>query len=232
MGENDTPPLPRVSSTVAQVASTSRTDLETGSGASGDSEKAVHRVHAEVFETIVIQQTGGSNSVVSQHRAAAPQRAYPHLYDPGHPEGAAATHLQQAKANAELAIAALGLGEFEEIQTRFGQIAVNVAKAWEQSGFNPGLRAACTYVRRAILAASADTTELGALNALYAAVAAMSENPLMSLSEAADLVEQLSAEGWDGQNPLADELVRAWFESRNAASESITTSPQISKIDL
>jgi hypothetical protein len=166
-----------------------------------------------VFQTVLIQSTGSSNVALEHARLGLAQRTYPHIYDSTHPEGAALVHLLQAKEHARLALDAFDATEFSEVQSRMSQIAVNVSRASELCDFNPSLATACVFIRRALLSTTADSLEQGALNALYGALAELCDNPMLTLSNVASVVDQLESDGWSAEHPIVKELTKLWIES-------------------
>ncbi len=159
-----------------------------------------------VSESISVQGTGTETRVQREVLAPA-QRTYPHLFDAEQPTGEAVEHVKQAHEDARAALAAFGEGEIEDIATRIALVSVAMLKAHAVAGFNGAFSVACNFIRRSCLTMESDTISRGQLNALVAAIGALEDNPMLTLTESVELTEKLTAEGWNGDNPLARKLI-------------------------
>ncbi len=140
-----------------------------------------------------------------------PEQVYPHLFDEDTSAGQTRVLVELALNDARLALESFGQNDFDSIGSRLALIATSMQKAHRLTTFNESFGSVISYIRRAVLAAnSADVTRAG-LNALIQALQSLRANPAMDLDDASDLVEALSAEGWQGDHDVVNALIAILF---------------------
>jgi hypothetical protein len=177
-------------------------------------------VTAQAHAFVVVHATGVANVTIGRSSPAGADRTYPHVFDINRPEGIAIAHISQARDDARAALVALGDADMGEIETRLAQIAVSISKAHELVTFNGSLAAACTYIRRSVLTATADSVTRGALNSLIAVLNQLTEDPMLTLARSAELVESLATEGWTGEHQVAQRMIELWLSSQDEEVQS------------
>lgn len=139
-------------------------------------------------------------------------RAYPHLYDQAEDAGQAQVLIESAIKDAHAALNAFDDTDFEEVSSRFATIAATLGEAHRHTRFNESFGAVVSYVRRATLTADALQTSREELNTLVMTLASLQRNPAIDMDDAGELVERLSAAGWNGEHAAVEALVAALFD--------------------
>lgn len=162
------------------------------------------------------------DTIVSDEYSSAPvDRIYPHIFDEQLPPGQVIVCLNSALNDAQSALDAFGVPDFQTIATRFSQIAVAMAKAHPVTDFNESLGAVVSFIRRAMLYTSPAEVTRSALNSLVKALRSLHLNPMLDLDEASDLVDELINEKWHGEHDTANALITALLDDYE--SEEVQT---------
>lgn len=165
--------------------------------------------------------TGTDESLANIDDARPPvERFYPHIFDEAGSAGQARLLIISALSDAQKALEAFGHAELDVVGTQLALIATTMSKAHRLSDFNESLGAVISFVRRATLVASSADISRSALNILIHALRTISENPMLALDEAADIVDKLSGEGWRGEHGIADAIVSALFGDESTEDDS------------
>lgn len=136
------------------------------------------------------------------------ERIYPHVFDGDLPAGKALVHIRNAMNYARSALDAYGQPDLEAVKSYLAQVAAAMAGAYPMTEFNESLGGVVGFLRRAVLVVDTGELTRSALNALSFALRSISENPMLDLDDAADIVEGLEKEGWRGGHALADEIIQ------------------------
>lgn len=180
-------------------------------------------------DVVDVVELEGSNTNISDLTANLPVsvrsprhevpigRLYPQLLDSDTSHGRLSVLVKDALDDCRRAVDSYQAGDVATIDSCLANIAAVMQEAYGQSEFNDNLGAVISFVRRAAIAASAVEVSLSSLNALVNALSSISHNPFMDLSEAADLVDSLSDEGWRGEH----QAVSAMLECFIGKSDSI-----------
>jgi hypothetical protein len=136
------------------------------------------------------------------------ERIYPHVFDGDLPAGKALVHIGSAMSYARSALDAFAQPDLEAVRSYLAQIAAAMSGAYPKTEFNESLGGVVGFLRRAVLIADTGELTRSALNALSSALRSISENPMLDLDDAADIVELLEKEGWRGGHSLADEIIQ------------------------
>ena len=166
--------------------------------------------------TLIVANATGHASALGESQsigAVVPaNRLYPHLYDKNEGAGKSVAFVEQAITDVRLALDAFSSADLETLSTQLTLVAANAARAHDLASFNPAFGAVIGFIRRSTL--FADTTEVTrqGLNALIQALHGLVKNPTLDISEAADLAENLTVEGWNGEHHVVKELVAAMLK--------------------
>lgn len=152
------------------------------------------------------------------------ERVYPHLYDrePGS-AGIVMTLIVQAASDSEAAVDAFSSADFEELSTRLGIVAAAMAAAHPYTSFNECLGAILSYIRRATLRAEVTSVTLEQLMGLGKILQTLPNMPMIDLDAASGLVDELAAQGWDGEHREVNEFVAQLFQDDAATSDARLT---------
>ncbi|GEM_PF-5468791 len=169
------------------------------------------RMEARVLNITDFHRTGSSvaETVVVPTKV---DRLYPHLFEEEGAAGQVRRYLENALADARLALEAYSEGDLEAVGTRLTQIAVAMAGAHSLTHFNESLGAVVSFVRRATLCASGGDTTLSSLNALAHVLNSAVSDPMLDLDEASGLTDLLTNEGWHGEHGIAEALLAALLD--------------------
>lgn len=163
-------------------------------------------------ESTVVQTT-------QQLHAIEPQRVYPHAYDPSGITGPSLTLLNSAAEEASVATSEYSDGNLEGVASRMNFIAVLTAKAYPHTAFNPSLGATVSFIRRATLSADPSELTFPALMGLTKAIKKLANTPLLSLDDAAEIIDMLEGQGWRGEHHAVAQFVNALL---NGGAEPIS----------
>lgn len=162
--------------------------------------------------TAVLLLETPETSDVSVSRAAVSQAAiYPHIFDEGLSKGAAWAELQGGMERLDKCIDAYGDGDIAGVAARLSEVALVLKSVHSKLDRNDPQAALVGFMRRAVLAASPDEVSRSTLESMRSVVRTMQSAPVMSLSEAADLSDQLETNGWNGDEPNASALFQIMF---------------------
>ena len=151
--------------------------------------------------------TGEESPALASMISPEPEQVYPHLFDEDTSAGQTRMLVELALNDARNALESFGQNDFDTIGSRLGLIATSMQKAHRLTTFNESFGSVISYIRRAVLAANSADVTRGGLNALVQALQSLSANPAMDLDDASDLVEALSAEGWQGDHDTVNALI-------------------------
>lgn len=173
-----------------------------------------------------LRSVASSTSVDDEPISAEPKpipvdRIYPHVFDQEVQAGQALAHLRGAQEYVRSASEAFGEPDLEAVETSLAQVAVAMAAAYPLTVFNESLGGVVAFVRRATLAASVDNLSRSSLNALAVALRVVTENPMLDLDDAADVVEKLETEGWQGGHRLANEILASLFDESDMDAQQV-----------
>lgn len=136
---------------------------------------------------------------------------YPHFFDEssGVSAAQATLSLREAIIDMEEVSDLILEPDFQTAWAVLGSVGAKIKRAEQFSSFNSALRGICIYCRKAIH--KADVTQLSqqSVQSMIVAIRRLAENPTISLATAAELADNLEDNGWDGNNPLVDEIVEA-----------------------
>ncbi|MDN7177316.1 hypothetical protein M0D69_04665 [Caballeronia sp. SEWSISQ10-4 2] len=170
----------------------------------------------------VISNRGGSTLSTDDELPASaspappqPEQVYPHLFDEATSAGQTRALVELALNDARLALESFGRSDFDSIGSRLALIATSMQKAHRLTTFNESFGAVISYVRRAALAANSPDVTRAGLNGLIQVLQSLRANPAMDLDDASDLVEALSAEGWQGDHDVVNALITVLFTESN-----------------
>jgi hypothetical protein len=173
-------------------------------GGAQTSYSQVDSLEPEVVASVYAPATGaevGRNSNTPAPSAVVNERAYPHMYDPeAGQSGAAMSLIGRAKTEAAAALDAWGESNLDEVSSRLSLVATNVAAAHRYTAFNESLGAVVSYVRRAVLCAAVPDLETQQLMLLARSLVSLHQQPMVSLDEATDMIEELENAGWRGRH--------------------------------
>lgn len=147
------------------------------------------------------------------------ERIYPHIFDSENESGQAREFLIMALKDAQTALESYGEADLASVNTRLSNIATAMSKAHLVTEFNESLGAVVSYLRRSMLTASAVDTSRTALNALVHVLQYLSKNPMIDLDDAAELVDKLSNEGWEGEHSFAETVTAALLDDLETDDE-------------
>lgn len=127
---------------------------------------------------------------------------YPHLYDKDSSSTAALAMEQIGLAitDTERAISAYNSGNLSEVWVALGGIGDCLSRAHQHTEFNEAFGSVVTFAHRAIRSADVNEINESHLMALQSALVRLTEEPTMTLSEAADVADQLESSGWQGSD--------------------------------
>jgi len=153
-------------------------------------------------------------------RISQVKRIYPHVFDDEVISGQARVNLLSALDDARLALEAFGEADIQSISTRLTLIATTMSNTHRATEFNESLGAVVSFLRRSMLTASAAEITRPALNALVHVIQHLSNNPMIDLDEAAEMVDKLSTEGWQGEEGFADALISTLLDDLDTGKEA------------
>lgn len=173
-----------------------------------------------ISEVIKELSDQGTNSTVDpinksqpSHSKSIPvERIYPHVFDENEETGQAVVNIKIALSDAKLALESYSEADIANINTRLTLIATTMSNTHELTKFNESLGAVVSYIRRATLNTPTDEINLPSLNGLVHVLLTISKNPMIDLSEASELIDKLSDEGWKGEYGFAETLLAAFFD--------------------
>ncbi len=148
------------------------------------------------------------------------ERIYPHIFDDAVETGQARINLLSALKDAQSALESFGEADITSISTRITLIASTMSNTHRLTEFNESLGAVVSFLRRAMLSASAADITRPALNVLVHVLQNISSNPMIDLDDAGELVEKLSDEGWQGEYGFADAIVAALFDDLDTDTDA------------
>lgn len=140
-------------------------------------------------------------------------KLYPHVFDPAAESGRALDLVSQAVQLGRTALEEFDVPDLEACITRLVQISAVAGQAAQQASFNRGLSASLGFIRRATLAAGAMDLNRPALNSLQQALNSLEGNPMLDLTDAAELTSRLSNCGWKGTHAAVADLIAAILSS-------------------
>jgi hypothetical protein len=146
-------------------------------------------------------------------------RAYPHLVEAAQ---SAVSLMRHSLDNARLALTSYDDADIDGVASRLSAIAAQCAKAHQSTAFNEAFGAVVSYVRRATLAANAADIARAALNSLVQALNQLTNNPMISLAAAADMLTTLSDDGWEGEHRAVNRLLALFTEDSSSVSPVAT----------
>jgi hypothetical protein len=146
---------------------------------------------------------------------APADRAYPHLLEAAQP---AVSLVRRCLEDAHLALESFEESDFAGVATRLSAIAAQCATAHPLTTFNEGFGAVVSFVRRAAISADVAAISRRPLNAMIRALNSVSNDPMMSVGEAADILSALSDSGWTGEYAAVERLMASLL-AENVESE-------------
>ncbi|MDR7151533.1 hypothetical protein J2W49_003509 [Hydrogenophaga palleronii] len=169
-----------------------------------------------------------TNSTPNPQEAVAPltdRDLYPHFFDEssGVSAAQATSSLREAIIDMEEVSDLILEPDFHTAWAALGSAGAKIKRAEQFSSFNSALRGICIYCRKAIHKADATQLSQQSVQAMIVVIRRLADNPTISLATAADLADTLEDHGWDGNNPLVDEIVNALSTQDK---RSITTQPE------
>lgn len=144
-------------------------------------------------------------------RANLARRAYPLAYDPNGPHGDALNLLETASKEASRMVESYNDADLATVGSSLAAIAALMSKCYPLTSFNPALGAIVSFIRRATLVHASDQVNLPQLMALSRSLQKLSEMPLISLNDSADLVDELERHQWKGQSKAISDFLAALF---------------------
>lgn len=175
------------------------------------------------------QPTGEMKAVRSSgqfNRLVGIENLYPHIFDVASQEGRARAELTAALDAITAAIGAFRDGDIGSISSNLGALALRLDSAYSQIEGNYPLSALVGYLKRAVLVADVGDLSRGALLVLESTVRSLAENPLIDLTEAAEMSEQLEVNGWNGSLDFVAELASSIFKD-DESDEIAVHSPAV-----
>lgn len=188
---------------------------------------------AEVVASVHASATGAENDRkpnTAPPSAIVTERAYPHRYDPeAGQSGAAMSLIGRAQLEALAALDAWGESNLDEVSSRLSLVATNVATAHKYTTFNASLGAVVSHVRRAVLCAAVVDLDTQQLMLLARTLTNLHQQPMVTLDDATDMIEEMEAAGWRGRHPDVAAFVEALAVSAEdlAVSERPDVAPEI-----
>lgn len=154
---------------------------------------------------------------------------YPHLFDEssGVSAAQATSSLREAIIDIEEVSELILEPDFHTAWAALGSAGAKIKRAEQFSSFNSALRGICIYCRKAIHKADATQLSQQSVQAMIVVIRRLADNPTISLATAAELADTLEDHGWDGNNPLVDEIVEALSIQDK---QSIITQPESNAI--
>lgn len=133
---------------------------------------------------------------------------YPHLFDESSGISAAQATLALKEAIVDMEeVADLILEpDFATAWAVLGSAGAKIKRAEQFASFNSALRGICIYCRRAIHKADAMQLDQQSIQAMIVAIRRLESNPTINLASAAELADSLEDQGWDGNNPLIEQI--------------------------
>jgi hypothetical protein len=140
---------------------------------------------------------------------------YPHLFDESSGISAAQVTLAIKEAIIDMEeVADLILEpDFPTAWAALGSAGAKIKRAEQFASFNSALRGICIYCRRAIHKADAIQLDQQSIQAMIVTMRRLANNPTINLAGCAELADNLEDQGWDGNNPLIDEIAEALLNS-------------------
>ncbi len=171
----------------------------------------VETIFNKLQNTQIITRDVEVYTEIDEEKPSKAERLYPQLLDNDLPEGKALVFIKMALSNAKDALDAFDEPDLNTTMSHLNQIAATMGKTHPLTTFNESLGSVVSYIRRAILLISIDDVTRVTLNSLISALESMTSNPLLRLTEACEIIENLSNNGWKGEHPEAEALISALF---------------------
>lgn len=172
---------------------------------------AVETIFNKPQNTRIITKDVEVYTEIDEKKPSKVERLYPQLLDNDLPEGKVLVFIKNALKNAQDALEEFDEPDLHATMSHLNQIAATMVKIHPLTTFNESLGSVVSYIRRAILLISFDDITRVALNSLISALHSMISNPLLRLTEASEIIENLSNSGWKGEHPEAEALISALF---------------------
>lgn len=189
-------------------------------------ESATPAAAAEAFDLRALFRRISETGADTQHNAASEslpaltfEGIYPHLFDQTEGAGTAVALVRKARTNVDAALNALNDADLATVSSQVLEAAAHASKAHEHAGFNPSFGAVIGFIRRAALVADISDISRPGLNALSRVLLSLETNPALDLTDAVDLSESLSVEGWNGENDAVSQLVAALLDESQEEGE-------------
>ncbi|MFH1493721.1 MAG: hypothetical protein ABIG70_02870 [Pseudomonadota bacterium] len=181
-----------------------RTETTTAGNKVSTDQGTKHEVHTDANASF-----SGTHAHSASMELSPVDRIYPHLFDDSGPAARVRILIQRAIDDANIALEAFGEADLEGVGTRLTYIASTMSAAYEVIDFNESLAGAIAFLRRSTVTASGFDVSRSALNCLVQVLNSLRINPMVDLDEAAELVDTLSREGWNGEHLAIEALIAA-----------------------
>lgn len=149
------------------------------------------------------------------------ERIYPHAFDGSVTAGSARKNILNALADARDALDSFNDGDFQSLSTRLTIIAATMKDTHKLTEFNESLGGVVSYIRRATLTANVTELTRSSLNALIYVLNQISDNPMVDLDDASELIDHLSSEGWTGEHSFSKEVIDVLFGEKESEGEPV-----------
>jgi hypothetical protein len=160
----------------------------------------------------------------SQHAAiGVVSRAYPHLMEAAQPTISLMHHCLD---DARLALNSFEDADFPGVAMRLSAIAAQCATAHSLTTFNESFGAVVSFIRRAAIAADVVEISRPELNAIINALNKLTNNPMISLRDAADILSELSDCGWIGEYTAVERLLASLLNEETELATQVLTDTQ------
>jgi hypothetical protein len=194
-----------------------QSDVELGTpGASSNDTRTLIETTSSATET----PTRHIDAEGDQSATLTDKDLYPHLFDEssGVSAAQALAALRSAVSDLEEVSELLTEPDFQSAWAALGSAGAKIKRAEQFSSFNSALRGICIYCRRAVHQADATQLDQQAVQAMILAIGRLADNPTISLSSAGELADSLEIYGWNGNNPIIEEIAEALFNSNQQPS--------------
>lgn len=183
---------------------------------------------SRIVEVVSRTSTDSNSPQEATEAIAEAHRIYPHVFDEATNTGEALGYIREAIQDARDALDDFGEVNLQSIGMRLSQIAQLLKKAYSISHANDPFAAVISFLRRAALTLSPEDITLPQLNSLLGALKQIADNPLLSLDEATDLIENLSSNGWTGEHEAVEQIVKMLIDAQG--QETVATIEAMKKL--
>ncbi|VTU28797.1 hypothetical protein H6CHR_03064 [Variovorax sp. PBL-H6] len=204
--------------------------VKSGASVSSAATSSLWKQFTDIYDQIETASALDQTPSLTEHATSSVERAdprtlYPHYYDQTLPSNAsfAIEHLKLAIKDMDSAVEAYANAQMGELWAALGIVAGSLNRAHAYTSFNEALGAVVSYAAQALNAPHYDTLNRDSLMAMQRCLYALVETPTMSLSDAADSVDDLEQAGWDGNDRSVSKFAHDLLAYFGLASPAITS---------